>query len=179
MLDEPLGSLDKNLRSQLTETLRGVLRQAKQTSLYVTHDQEEAFAVADKVVILKAGKVEQIGTPREIFLQPASAFVARFLGFENLLPASLLPWKQATRADSKTVLLRPDEISIGNEGPEILQGILRQVEFRGLLLKITLELAGGTLVKFEVPAKTQLPKVGEEISISFDPTEAVQEFASD
>src|SRR3972149_644150 len=87
MLDEPLGALDRALRIRLLEDLSSILRKAGQTSLYVTHDQEEAYAIADRIVLLNAGRVAQIATPQQLYRNPASAFVARFLGFENLLPA--------------------------------------------------------------------------------------------
>ncbi len=89
MLDEPLGSLDRNLRERLVLDLRKILHDSEQTALYVTHDQEEAFVIADRVVIMNAGMVEQIGTPRDIYRYPACAFVARFLGLTNLLEGEM------------------------------------------------------------------------------------------
>lgn len=87
MLDEPLGSLDRVLRDQLLVELRRLLDRLGQTAIYVTHDQYEAFAVADRIVLLHDGRVEQEGTPIELYRQPATVFVARFLGFKNLVPA--------------------------------------------------------------------------------------------
>lgn len=89
MLDEPLGSLDRGLREELLEELRAILRRAEVTAIYVTHDQDEALALSDRVVIMRAGHIEQVGAPQAIYTRPASDFVARFLGFENLLPAEL------------------------------------------------------------------------------------------
>lgn len=89
MLDEPLGSLDRNLRERLVVDLRDILRRSKQTALYVTHDQEEAFSLADRVVVMNAGRVEQIDTPQGIYHRPASVFVARFLGLNNLIKGTL------------------------------------------------------------------------------------------
>jgi ABC-type Fe3+/spermidine/putrescine transport system ATPase subunit len=89
MLDEPLGALDRALRARLLGELRAILRRLRQTAIYVTHDQEEAFALADHVVILAAGRVAQRGTPAEVYARPASRFVAEFLGQTNLLPARL------------------------------------------------------------------------------------------
>jgi ABC-type Fe3+/spermidine/putrescine transport system ATPase subunit len=97
MLDEPLGALDRALREQLMNELRTILKRVHVTALYVTHDQEEAFALADRVVILRArleagqgGHVEQVGTPQEVYRQPVSAYVARFLGFRNLLDGEVI-----------------------------------------------------------------------------------------
>ncbi len=90
MLDEPLGALDRTLRERLLMELGEILRRMQQTAIYVTHDQEEAFALADRVVVMNAGRVEQAGAPQAIYAQPASAFVARFLGLSNLLPGEML-----------------------------------------------------------------------------------------
>lgn len=92
MLDEPLGALDRALREQLMNDLRGILKRVNVTALYVTHDQEEAFAIADRVLILRAqpesgagGWIEQDGTPQQVYRRPATEYVARFLGFKNLV----------------------------------------------------------------------------------------------
>jgi len=87
MLDEPLGALDRSLREELMIELRAILKRVGVTALYVTHDQQEAFAIADRIVVMQRGHVEQIGAPQAIHDQPASEFVARFLGFHNLIPA--------------------------------------------------------------------------------------------
>ncbi len=97
MLDEPLGALDRSLREQLMNELRAILKQVGVTALYVTHDQEEAFAVSDRVLIMRArpengegGWIEQEGTPAAVYRYPRTAYVARFLGFRNLLDATVL-----------------------------------------------------------------------------------------
>ena len=88
MLDEPLGSLDRTLRDDLVGEIRGILRSEGVTAVYVTHDQEEAFTIADRVVVVSKGKFAQVGTPVEVFYEPASPFVARFLGHRNLIEAT-------------------------------------------------------------------------------------------
>src|SRR5512139_2624379 len=90
MLDEPLGALDRQLREELMIELRRILKAAHLTSLYVTHDQSEAFAVADRVAVMNAGRVEQIDTPSNLYAQPATDFVARFLGMPNLISGAVL-----------------------------------------------------------------------------------------
>ncbi len=97
MLDEPLGALDRALREQLMNDLRAILKQVGVTALYVTHDQEEAFAIADRIAILHArleagegGHIEQVGAPQEVYRRPASVYVARFLGFRNLLVGKVI-----------------------------------------------------------------------------------------
>ncbi len=90
MLDEPLGALDRQLREELMIELRRILKAAQLTSIYVTHDQSEAFAVADRVAVMEAGHIEQIDTPPNIYAQPATEFVARFLGMPNLISGTVL-----------------------------------------------------------------------------------------
>jgi ABC-type Fe3+/spermidine/putrescine transport system ATPase subunit len=85
MLDEPLGALDRQLREELMIELRRILKTAGLTAIYVTHDQSEAFAVAERVAVMNAGRIEQIDTPSNLYAQPASEFVARFLGMPNLI----------------------------------------------------------------------------------------------
>jgi iron(III) transport system ATP-binding protein len=90
LFDEPLSNLDARLRQQLREELRRVHRAVGHTAVYVTHDQTEAMALADRIAVMNSGRLEQLGTPQEIFEEPASAFVARFLGIENVLSAKVL-----------------------------------------------------------------------------------------
>ncbi len=86
MLDEPLGALDRALREELVEAIRRVLKSLRIPSLYVTHDQEEAFAVASRVAILHEGRIVQTGSPEDLFARPASVWMAKFLGLGNILP---------------------------------------------------------------------------------------------
>lgn len=89
MLDEPLGQLDRGLRERLVVELRGLFSRLGTTVLAVTHDQGEAFALADRVVVMRDGRIAQAGTPLEVWQRPASEFVARFLGFENVVTAEV------------------------------------------------------------------------------------------
>lgn len=125
MLDEPLGALDRALRERLLEDIRAVLRAEGLTALYVTHDQDEAYRVADRVAILRAGQLAQVGTPAELVAHPHSAFVAEFLGLGTLLPAEAAGDRQArtplgvlTLAHAPTsaqgwVLVRPTAADFG------------------------------------------------------------------
>ena len=96
MLDEPLGALDRALREQLTVELRTLLREFKQTAIYVTHDQQEAFGIADQVLVLNAGRVEQQGTPEQVYASPANEFVKQFLG-----PGRLIRGRVEKQADGQ------------------------------------------------------------------------------
>ncbi len=112
MLDEPLGALDRALREQLMNDLRGILKRVNVTALYVTHDQEEAFAIADRVLILRAqpesgagGWIEQDGTPQQVYRRPATAYVARFLGFKNLVPGVIAPATSSVSVEAGVVVV--------------------------------------------------------------------------
>jgi iron(III) transport system ATP-binding protein len=90
LLDEPLSNLDTRLRQQMRGEIRSICRATGLTTLYVTHDQKEALSIADRIALLEAGRVVQVGTPRELYTRPANAFVAEFLGQANLIPGTLL-----------------------------------------------------------------------------------------
>jgi ABC-type Fe3+/spermidine/putrescine transport system ATPase subunit len=88
MLDEPLGSLDAALRDELITDLRAIIKGARLSTLYVTHDQHEAFAIADRIAVMNAGRIEQIDTPEDLYFTPKTEFVARFLGMDNIVPVT-------------------------------------------------------------------------------------------
>lgn len=180
MLDEPLGSLDRNLREHLTGELRRILRQMDQTALYVTHDLEEAFALADRIVLMNAGQIEQVGTPQELYYQPATPFVARFLGLTNLLDGQVTGGKVETvignfpiieRPEGHfTVLLRPDAASLV-DGPCRVNGIVVERLFRGSHVQVTLAV-GSTQLAFDV--RGRVSPIGETMTVYFDPVESIQ-----
>jgi ABC-type Fe3+/spermidine/putrescine transport system ATPase subunit len=187
MLDEPLGSLDRNLRERLVLDLSHILRTSQQTALYVTHDQEEAFAIADQIVIMNAGEVEQVGTAEELYQHPGCEFVARFLGLNNLLPGeiSLRPSGNIVTTPvgvfpapgappgPALVLLRPDTVQPLPGKSCQLSGRLMETSFRGSLLRTTIEVNGFHL-SFDFASTASLPPLGGEIIFSFEPGEAVQ-----
>lgn len=189
MLDEPLGSLDRNLRERLVIELQAILHQMQQTAIYVTHDQEEAFAIADRVILMNAGQIEQIGTPQDIYNDPASIFVARFLEMTNILPAILRKMSDKylattsigdfpTKSDEEgraQVMIRPDMAQLDNRGIVILHGIYSGTSFRGSHQRVTLQVKD-TLLSFDFPSTISFPAVGTEITISFDPQKAIKIF---
>ena len=193
MLDEPLGALDRTIREKLIEDLRRILKDAHQTALYVTHDQEEAFTISDRVVILGEGKTVQIGTPQEIYCQPHSPYVARFLGMTNLIEGSIEISEEGSSLVSKLgvwpykgegkgkglILLRPDQMLLGN-GRETrhceISGTLMSSTFSGINHHILIR-AGDYLLKFTLSNLTgELPPEGEMISLYFDPDKALHFF---
>lgn len=204
MLDEPLGSLDRSLRERLVVDLHEILRRTEQTALYVTHDQEEAFLIADRVAVMRAGQIEQAGEPQEIYLHPRSAFIARFLGLMNLvegraervdgqmrvqtalgsLPIPIPPDRGAAAgslpagdvpAGPVTVLIRPDAARLDGSGAVQVEGRVVETSFRGSLCRAVIETAAGPL-RFDFSSRTRLPGTGETVRLGFDPEEAFQVF---
>ncbi|MGW1018923.1 ABC transporter ATP-binding protein [Streptomyces niveus] len=176
MLDEPLGQLDRSLRERLVVELRGVFEQLGTTVLAVTHDQGEAFALADRVVVMRDGRVAQTGTPVEVWQRPASTFVARFLGFDNVVPATVrgdvadTPWgKVPVPADSpqgpRTLLVRPAGVRLG--APEDgLRCTVGARTFRGSHVAVLLRPTDGPEMKAEC-ALRDVPDDGVTVGISF------------
>jgi ABC-type Fe3+/spermidine/putrescine transport system ATPase subunit len=195
MLDEPLGSLDRNLRERLASDLRFILSASRQTALYVTHDLAEAFTLADRVAVMNAGRIEQVGPPQVIYRHPANAFVARFLGLSNLLEGEVqrseqgflavtrvgaFPLSSAVQPGPVTFLLRPDAADWLSDpalapapGELRLTGVLQSVIFRGATRQITLRIAGIDL-KFEIPSDDlTFPSPGQALTIRL-PETAIQ-----
>ena len=115
MLDEPLGALDHNLRTELLKDLRKRLHDSQKPVIYVTHDQEEAFALADRLLLLHEGLLVQEGAPETVFNQPANTWVASFLGLGNLVPAKLVSSDRLETDLSQFVLSSPPTFQIGSE----------------------------------------------------------------
>jgi ABC-type Fe3+/spermidine/putrescine transport system ATPase subunit len=196
LLDEPLGAVDRLLRDKLLVELGQILRQTRQTAVYVTHDQEEAFVIADRVTLLQSGRAAQVGAPVELYQRPASAYVARFLGLDNLLPGRLGGGTGGWRVETAlgdwelddpglgaaaqpglavTVLLRPDALRLDGAGPQRLRARLEQVFFRGSRVQ-ALATAGGVRLSIDLSAGEGLPAPGGELDLSFDTRRAVQVF---
>ncbi len=187
MLDEPLGSLDRTLRERLVIDLGEILRITQQTALYVTHDQEEAFALADRLVLMNAGKVEQIDSPQGIFKHPKSAFAARFLGLTNILEGSAIQENGNTYVDTALgrlplshhaqgavlVLLRPDTLRLPGPDTVNLKGRVTNRAFRGSTCLVTI-MVNQLPLRFELPSDIELPETGSEITLGFDPQTTLQ-----
>ncbi len=192
MLDEPLGALDRAWRTQLLDDLRVLLHlpSPPQTTLYVTHDQEEAFALADRVAVMRAGRIVQVGPPAEIYARPASRFVAEFLGLTNLLPARLEQRGPITVARTEIgefavnshppadithsihLLIRPEGAApISNlelQTSNLVEGVLVETSFRGSRRMARVR-AGARLLTFEFSAAQSLPTPGESLRLRISP----------
>ncbi|NMD24261.1 MAG: ABC transporter ATP-binding protein, partial [Actinobacteria bacterium] len=142
LLDEPLGALDAKLRRVLQVELRSLHREVGITFVYVTHDQEEALTMSDRLAVMNTGRIEQVGGPRSVYDEPANRYVADFLGLANLLPATadaagvtVLGARVAadTRglAGASTVLVRPERVQLVAPSSGQLQGRVQHVVFAG------------------------------------------------
>jgi putative spermidine/putrescine transport system ATP-binding protein len=166
LLDEPLSALDAKVRLQLREQIRTLQQRLGTTTLFVTHDQEEALSMADRVGVMRAGKLEQVAAPDELYDRPATAFVAEFVGTMNRLPGSLVPDGSAVTVLGTTVPVQPGGPSAGPVSvlvrPENLtvapaeggNGIVFLRTFLGATSRITVLLSGDLQVLVDVPSTT-------------------------
>jgi ABC-type Fe3+/spermidine/putrescine transport system ATPase subunit len=182
MLDEPLGALDRALRERLMLEIRQILKAVGLTAIYVTHDQGEAFAVADRIVVMNRGRIEQYATPEQLYRHPDTPFVAEFLGFGNLLEATCLadgqietllgtwPIKAEQQLIGKKVvaLIRPEAASFQPfAGAISVKGALTSVLFRGRFYQVTISTAG-----YQLTFEMSLPEIsltGRQITFWLDP----------
>jgi putative spermidine/putrescine transport system ATP-binding protein len=187
LLDEPLSALDAKIRVTLRHEIRAIQRQLGITTVYVTHDQEEALSLSDRVVVMSEGRIEQIGTPFEVYNFPSTGFVASFVGTLNVLPSVVIDpgagrlsvagqefriSRQVSAGTGSTIslALRPEMISLGESGgPNVLRGTVADVSFLGSIVRIRIAIAEGvvvTLDEFNEP-KLVLPELESAIAISF------------
>ncbi len=178
LLDEPLGSLDRALRERLTGDLRALLAGLGITAMYVTHDQTEAFAVADRVAIIDGGRIVQRGTPEQVWRRPATAFVADFLGFRTMVDVVVASGFADAGAFGRlhlpgavdgpaTLVVHPDALRIDPAGH--LDGVVRAVDFRGSHYLVTLDVGGVVAETHE----RRSPSPGDSVRLSLDPTGVV------
>jgi putative spermidine/putrescine transport system ATP-binding protein len=184
LLDEPLSALDAKIRVELRSEIRRIQQQLGITTIYVTHDQEEALSLSDRIVVMSAGNIEQIGTPFEIYNFPQTAFAASFVGHLNLLPVTVI---DSTHADFKGHVIeigqatkfakgsharlasRPEEFRLGRaEGRNMIDGTVESVTFLGSIVRTKVDL-GGAFVSVDLFNERQLtlPNIGERVTVSF------------
>ncbi|MEU9085817.1 ABC transporter ATP-binding protein [Streptomyces sp. NPDC048357] len=180
MLDEPLGQLDRGLRERLVVELQGLFSRLGTTVLAVTHDQGEAFALADRVVVMRDGRIAQAGTPLEVWQRPASEFVARFLGFENVVPAVVsgaaagTPWgkvpvPEGSPEGEQRLLIRPAGVVLCAAG---LRCEVVSRTFRGTHVALRLRPEAGPDLEAEC-GLDGAPAVGDRVAVTFTPSEVV------
>jgi len=168
LLDEPLGALDLKLRKQMQVELKRIQQEVGITFIYVTHDQEEAMSVSDRIALMNAGKLEQIGVPVEIYRHPASRFAAEFMGTTNLVEARALGL-----AAPVWVSLRPEALRFAEQAPAgwpRLQATVTQLEMLGPLTRLDLRLANGTPLRMAtLDAPHHVLVAGAAVALAFDP----------
>jgi putative spermidine/putrescine transport system ATP-binding protein len=186
LLDEPLSALDAKIRVELRLEIRRIQQSMGITTIYVTHDQEEALLISDRVVVMSQGCMEQVGTPANIYNFPASEFVAQFVGQLNMTPVTNVDLPNHTcvlagqpvrfehspeRKVSETprLAIRPEEIQIGTgEGRNALKGRVESVFFLGAVVQLRVDVGGVLLSADFFNERTRtLPRTGDEVVISF------------
>jgi sulfate transport system ATP-binding protein len=162
LLDEPFGAVDAKIRQELREWLVHLHKDLNVTTLFVTHDQEEAMEVSDRIVIFSRGNLEQIGAPREVYEQPVNEFVARFIGVMNVLEvevrngvgrANELEFPAPTQPDGTRLRIgfRPYAVQISSDLAQYrYRAVLRRTYFLGIMLRLELELASGLTVRSRI-----------------------------
>ncbi len=187
LFDEPLSNLDAKLRAEMRVELRELQRRLDITSVYVTHDQEEALAISDRVIVMNMGVIEQIGTPEEIYNRPRSRFVADFVGSANLIKGRVIG-TGVFEADGGSVLkFTAPHVQTGNEtevavrtayidivargGDNQLPGTVRQRMFHGDFVQYIVECSCGRLIVRRPP--THLLEEGAPVTLSFSPEHTV------
>jgi len=190
LLDEPLSALDAKVRVSLREQIRRIQTELGITTLFVTHDQDEALAVADRVAVMRDGRIEQVGTPEELYTRPATPFIADFVGLSNRLPGLVrhgfaevhgvtLPLLDPSHEDGPVrVFVRPEDLTLSTAGlpGDSLAGTVLLSSFLGSLRRtsVLLEQGGTVVVQHDVRDR---PQVGESVVVRFGgapvPVEAV------
>ena len=175
LLDEPLSALDAKVRVSLRDEIRRIQQELRITTLFVTHDQEEALAVADRVAVMNSGNIEQIGTPEELYLHPASSFVADFVGLSNKLDGTVEGEKvtvygqvldvlgTAVHTGAVRAFVRPEDIAFSDSG---LPATVVSTSFLGSLRRTSVRLADDAVVAVQHDV-SYLPQPGDEVHLHF------------
>ena len=196
LLDEPLSALDAQVRLNLRDEIRRVQRETGTTTLFVTHDQEEALAISDRVAVMEKGRVAQLGTPEDIYRRPASAFVAEFVGTANGLDAVVQEsgsglirvegWPDALRVDAADaysagqrlrLYLRPEELQLGTDtgsaiGAGGLSGVVSDKRFLGSITRLSVQVGSSTLVADLQGNEAAAHPVGQRVRVDLSPLAA-------
>jgi len=179
LFDEPLGALDLKLRQEMQHELKNLQQSLGITFIYVTHDQEEALTMSDTIVVMSEGKIQQIGTPVDIYNEPKNRFVARFIGESNIIDGIMREDFKVTFAgrdfvcvdkgfgkdEEIDVVIRPEDVKLVKEGEGMLEGVVESVFFKGVHYEMTVKSGDYTwLVQ-----STLSEEVGEKVGINIFP----------
>jgi ABC-type Fe3+/spermidine/putrescine transport system ATPase subunit len=190
LLDEPLGALDASLRRQMQVFLKQIQRRIKTTFVFVTHDQDEAIAMSDRIVVMTEGRIEQTGDPKELYFRPRTRFVAGFFGDNNLVTGTVagagsvetrlgaLPVAGSGFAKGTKVLVavRPESLRLG-KGQAAIEAEVEEAMFGGALTKLLLRPLADPSLKLDLRLsgtdRATAPGVGTRVSVTYDPADAV------
>jgi len=188
LLDEPLSALDAKIRVELRQEIRRIQQQLGITTIYVTHDQEEALSLSDRVVVMSQGRMEQVGKPSEIYSYPATEFVAKFVGQINLMPVDVIDppeglvkiggqslrtsraMNQADGVHPIRLAIRPEELNLGHaDGANNLYGKVEAITYLGSIIRIRIDVEGH-LISMDMfnERKMEIPNVGDPFNVNFD-----------
>lgn len=186
LLDEPLSALDAKIRVELRLEIRRIQQTMGITTIYVTHDQEEALLISDRVVVMSQGRMEQVGTPATIYNFPSSEFVAQFVGQLNMLPVTEVNLEEQTCvlagqkikfehssdrkiSDSPRLAIRPEELQLGTgAGRNAIKGRVESVLFLGAIVRLRVDVGGVLLSADFFNERTRtLPRSGDDVIVSF------------
>lgn len=185
LLDEPLSALDAKVRVQLREEIRRLQQEFGITSLFVTHDQEEALAIADRVGVMRQGRLEQLAGPTEIYERPVNEFVANFIGSTNRLPGQAsgdeavvlgqrVPLLPGSASGEVTVLVRPEALTLADPGAEDAQtAVVETVSFLGSYSRATVKLGEERLVAQLPPTEATRWQPGDRVAVQVLPVAAL------
>ena len=187
LMDEPLAALDRQLRKHVEVEIRRLQASRRRPTIYVTHDQEEALIMSDRVAVLNAGKIEQVGTPLELYDSPKNVFVATFLGESNLLPGTIIgagevdvqvklddldttisiPGKAEKMGSKVFVLTRPESISVSKDADQGLKAEVVETLYLGEITSVRLRLASSQTITMRRMGSGQI-RVGETLRLSLE-----------
>jgi putative spermidine/putrescine transport system ATP-binding protein len=182
LLDEPFSNLDAQLRVRLREEMRRLIDAVDITTLFVTHDQDEALVLSDRIVVMNKGRIEQIGTPREIYEEPASRFVAEFIGSCSVLEGTLrdgefrtpggisVPLPAAGNIDKALLVVRPEQVRLaGPSGTLAFDARVENSSYYGGMTRVRLNAGGESLLMEAHFAGVDVPKPGDDIRVQINP----------
>jgi putative spermidine/putrescine transport system ATP-binding protein len=187
LMDESLSALDRKLRDSMRIEIKRLHRQTGATIIFVTHDQEEALALADRICLMNEGRIEQLGTPEEIYERPRNTFVADFIGVSNVMHGQVvsgeaiqtadgilpLPTGSEARAGEEGALVvRPEKVTLCAVDKAIVSGHIEESVYGGSETKLLVRLSGGTLMTVRRQAGLPLVAIGERVSLRWDSEQA-------
>ncbi|SCX91082.1 ABC transporter ATP-binding protein [Microvirga guangxiensis] len=190
LMDEPLGALDKKLREHMQIEIKQLHRETGATIIYVTHDQEEALALSDRICLMNHARIEQLGSPHEIYAHPATAFAADFIGISNIFRGRVdnsngetrlatrhghfrLPTGASFSGAEAAIVIRPEQISLGGGNGNTVVGRVTDAVYAGSETRLIVDLDEGETVIVRLPPGQPTPGYGERATLGWNPDAAV------